>query len=86
MGDDRNALGRNDPCHCGSGKKYKHCCLVKDEDAARRARAAMADAGEAPAEPGPHEKASARPQTFQPWKGRANTKGFQKRAFQRKSG
>lgn len=20
-------LGRNDPCHCGSGKKYKHCCL-----------------------------------------------------------
>ncbi|MEK9200534.1 MAG: SEC-C metal-binding domain-containing protein, partial [Patescibacteria group bacterium] len=18
-------LGRNDPCHCGSGKKYKHC-------------------------------------------------------------
>jgi hypothetical protein len=22
--------GRNDPCPCGSGKKYKHCCLVKD--------------------------------------------------------
>jgi SEC-C motif len=20
-------LGRNDPCFCGSGKKYKHCCL-----------------------------------------------------------
>lgn len=19
-------LGRNDPCHCGSGKKYKKCC------------------------------------------------------------
>ncbi|MFW6374707.1 MAG: SEC-C metal-binding domain-containing protein, partial [Guyparkeria sp.] len=19
-------IGRNDPCHCGSGKKYKHCC------------------------------------------------------------
>lgn len=19
--------GRNDPCHCGSGKKYKKCCL-----------------------------------------------------------
>jgi SWIM/SEC-C metal-binding protein len=18
--------GRNDPCHCGSGKKYKKCC------------------------------------------------------------
>jgi len=22
--------GRNDPCPCGSGKKYKHCCLGKD--------------------------------------------------------
>jgi len=21
-----NKPGRNDPCHCGSGKKYKHCC------------------------------------------------------------
>jgi len=23
--------GRNDPCPCGSGKKYKKCCLDKDE-------------------------------------------------------
>lgn len=23
-------LGRNDPCHCGSGTKYKKCCLDKD--------------------------------------------------------
>lgn len=23
-------LGRNDPCHCGSGKKYKHCCYATD--------------------------------------------------------
>lgn len=22
---------RNDPCHCGSGKKYKNCCQGKDE-------------------------------------------------------
>jgi tetratricopeptide (TPR) repeat protein len=22
--------GRNDPCPCASGKKYKHCCLEKD--------------------------------------------------------
>ena len=22
-------IGRNDPCPCGSGKKYKHCCLGK---------------------------------------------------------
>lgn len=24
-------IGRNDPCHCGSGKKYKKCCMAKDE-------------------------------------------------------
>jgi len=23
-------LGRNEPCHCLSGKKYKNCCLDKD--------------------------------------------------------
>jgi hypothetical protein len=23
--------GRNDPCPCGSGKKYKKCCLPKEE-------------------------------------------------------
>jgi SEC-C motif len=22
-------VGRNDPCPCGSGKKYKFCCLTK---------------------------------------------------------
>ena len=22
-------VGRNDPCQCGSGKKYKKCCLTK---------------------------------------------------------
>lgn len=29
---------RNDPCPCGSGKKYKHCCLLKEmqERAERR--------------------------------------------------
>lgn len=27
MGD----IGRNDPCHCGSGKKYKKCCFPKEE-------------------------------------------------------
>ncbi len=35
--------GRNDPCPCGSGKKYKRCCLEKDEatagaEAAREAQ------------------------------------------------
>jgi hypothetical protein len=30
--------GRNDPCPCGSGKKYKKCCLRKDQEAARAER------------------------------------------------
>jgi hypothetical protein len=33
--------GRNDPCPCGSGKKYKKCCLDKDVEAGRKARAAL---------------------------------------------
>ena len=33
--------GRNDPCPCGSGKKYKQCCLARDEAAAATARAAQ---------------------------------------------
>ena len=24
-----NAQGRNEKCNCKSGKKYKHCCLIK---------------------------------------------------------
>lgn len=28
-------IGRNEPCHCGSGKKYKKCCLARDEEAER---------------------------------------------------
>jgi uncharacterized protein len=24
-------IGRNDPCKCGSGKKYKNCCMDKDQ-------------------------------------------------------
>lgn len=31
--------GRNEPCPCGSGKKYKQCCLAKDEAADRAAHA-----------------------------------------------
>src|SRR5271170_3058232 len=27
--------GRNDPCPCGSGNKYKKCCLAKEEAAER---------------------------------------------------
>ena len=24
-------IGRNDLCPCGSGKKYKHCCMQRDQ-------------------------------------------------------
>jgi SEC-C motif len=29
---DDEHVGRNDPCPCGSGKKFKKCCLGKDDD------------------------------------------------------
>ncbi|OIP44277.1 MAG: hypothetical protein AUK47_01310 [Deltaproteobacteria bacterium CG2_30_63_29] len=28
--------GRNEPCHCGSGKKYKQCCQGKPGDKAAK--------------------------------------------------
>jgi hypothetical protein len=69
-------LGRNDPCHCGSGRKYKQCCLDKDEAEARAARATAA--AEAPP-PAATDKPRREPkhQTEQPWKKAAmNTRGF----------
>lgn len=41
--------GRNDPCPCGSGQKYKRCCLPKDQlaESAALAEAAAARAAEA---------------------------------------
>lgn len=39
-------LGRNESCHCGSGRKYKRCCLRKDSERLRSEReAAAAGAG-----------------------------------------
>jgi hypothetical protein len=80
--------GRNDPCHCGSGKKYKQCHLDKDEATARAARAKAA-AKDAPAETGGEKAAPAPPRhnTRQPWKGPQNTRGFQTKAnLPRRSG
>ena len=54
-------VGRNDPCPCGSGKKYKHCCYAKDSvkkpaEAASDVEASVdaegADAGDAADEAG----------------------------------
>ena len=33
-------VGRNDPCPCGSGKKYKNCCMSKDKEEEKRQQAA----------------------------------------------
>ena len=41
-------IGRNDPCHCGSGQKYKKCHLAKD-DAAKSAELSAAAAAAAAA-------------------------------------
>ena len=29
-------IGRNDPCPCGSGKKYKQCCLAKNQTGVKK--------------------------------------------------
>ena len=42
--------GRNDRCPCGSGKKYKVCCLPRDEAAERERLAAQQAGREARAE------------------------------------
>ena len=81
-------IGRNDPCHCGSTKKYKACCLAKDETAAREAREKAAEAAPAPA-----AEEKPRHNTKQPWRKNAeqqsaavNTHGFQKASGTRKVG
>jgi uncharacterized protein YecA (UPF0149 family) len=73
--------GRNEPCHCGSGKKYKQCHLAADEAAAREARSKEGDATAAEsAEPARTATAVPRPErphTQQPWKRSGqNTRGF----------
>jgi tetratricopeptide (TPR) repeat protein len=44
-------IGRNQPCPCGSGRKYKACHLRLDEEAAADRRAAAATAAAAAAPP-----------------------------------
>jgi hypothetical protein len=89
--------GRNEPCSCGSGKKYKHCCLSKDEAAARAAHAAesKAEAEQAPAEPAPasaqetNRNQTTRPTrhaTQQPWKRKDDKRGAPKFSVPRRSG
>jgi len=66
--------GRNEPCHCGSGRKYKVCCLEKDNAALTAANArAAADAAAQPAEDVREvPKRTTVHQTEQPWKASAS--------------
>ncbi len=38
MGEREIVPGRNDQCPCGSGRKYKHCCLASGDDLDRHWR------------------------------------------------
>ena len=69
--------GRNEPCRCGSGRKYKQCCLDKDEAKARVAYAkAIAEAPEASSDaPPPPPPRAPKHQTQQPWKAAATRGG-----------
>lgn len=62
--------GRNDPCHCGSGRKYKHCCLAKDEEADLAALAKRQAAAPLPAQSddGPAQRTTLPRAQDQPWK------------------
>ncbi len=53
------SVGRNDPCPCGSGKKYKQCCLAKAEEERRerlsQQRAEASRDEKSPSAPSPAE-------------------------------
>ena len=82
--------GRNEPCHCGSGTKYKHCCLVKDEEADRVAREQQASAAPPapPAEDAQPQRPTPPPRaTSQPWKrGAQSARGARRITTPRKAG
>jgi hypothetical protein len=73
--------GRNEACHCGSGRKYKLCCLEKDNKKASAAirKAAAATTTETPEATAATTNRPPKHQTQQPWKG-ATSRGFVQRA------
>lgn len=81
-------IGRNDPCHCGSGKKYKQCHLAKDEAKGREARQSAEAAASVASAEAPAAAVRERPRhgSAQPWKGQANSRGFQRVTSMRKVG
>jgi hypothetical protein len=77
--------GRNDKCPCGSDRKYKQCCLEKDEEAAREARAKAAEEAAAAAA---NQDAPAPVTHNEPWRRGSdiNTQGFRPPSAPRKAG
>ena len=71
--------GRNEPCLCGSGRKYKQCCLPKDEALSAAARKVSADVAAAIEMPANEVEAKAprapKHQTAQPWRN-TTSRGF----------
>ena len=60
-------LGRNEPCRCGSGRKYKRCCLDKDESEARVALAkAIAESPEPSPDAAPASRRAPKHETSSP--------------------
>ena len=67
--------GRNEPCPCGSGRKYKQCCLDKDDALASTARAAAAVEGTAQSAVVVGPTRAPKHHTQQPWK-TTTSRGF----------
>jgi hypothetical protein len=54
-------LGPNEPCACGSGKKYKKCCWLKDRELEAGAAQENRDAAAAAAATATDEPAGGKP-------------------------
>ena len=79
--------GRNEPCRCGSGRKYKQCCLDKDEAKARAAYAkAVAEAPEPSPDAAPAPRRTPKHNTQQPWKATSTRSPHQRVRTPRKVG
>ena len=77
----RPALGRNDPCWCGSGKKYKKCHLSDEsEESVKRREAALSalystkNQGGRIVPPGGGKAKARKPPEAAQWKGGAKTR------------
>ena len=78
--------GRNDLCRCGSGRKYKQCCLEEDEAQARVVYAkALAEAPAASPDTAATAPRAPKHNTQQPWRA-ATTRAFQRVRTPRKVG